>query len=80
MKKRCLSGTLVVARGPIGCRREDAPAGATDHTSQRKRKKGGQKAARSSTDFTRVMALTGHPESAHGFPSARARRREKREN
>src|SRR6266700_8070504 len=55
MKKRCFSGTLVVARVPISCWREDAQAGATGHTSQRKRKKGGQKAARSSTDFKRSL-------------------------
>ena len=41
MKKRHFSGTLVVARVPIGCWREDAPAGASGHTSRRKSKKGG---------------------------------------
>src|SRR5436309_8039002 len=41
MKKRRFSGTLVGARVPIGCWYEDAPAGATGHTSQWKRKKGG---------------------------------------
>jgi len=36
MKKRHFSGTLVVARVPIGCWREDTPAGATGHILQRK--------------------------------------------
>jgi hypothetical protein len=36
MKKRHFSGILMVARVPIGCWREDAPAGATGHTLQLK--------------------------------------------
>jgi hypothetical protein len=41
MKKRRFSGILLVARVPIASWREDAQAGATGHTSQRKNKKGG---------------------------------------
>ena len=41
MKKRHFSGILLMARVPIACWYEDAPAGATGHTSRRKRKKGG---------------------------------------
>jgi hypothetical protein len=40
MKKRHFSGILMVARVPIGCWHEDAPAGATGHTLWHKSKKG----------------------------------------
>src|SRR2546423_13466727 len=56
MKKRRFSGTLVVARVPIGCWREDAQAGGSDWSHitavEKERRPSG---ARSSSDFKRSL-------------------------